>query len=84
MNKRYDRITYSEHAVENLADRRFSEEQVKRAVNEGVIAKNRGEGLSADLAVSERLALRVIFFEAAPRSAYVVTLYPIARRRSNA
>jgi hypothetical protein len=84
MSKRYDRITYSEHAVENLVDREFTQEQVERVLNEGVIAKSKGEGLSADLAVGDRLALRVIFFEAAPRSAYVVTLYPISRKRSNA
>lgn len=46
MSKRYDRITYSEHALKQLAERPLvTKADVELALNEGAIRKGEGEGL---------------------------------------
>ncbi|MDQ3397365.1 MAG: hypothetical protein M3511_06245 [Deinococcota bacterium] len=85
MGKRYGRISYSDHAERQFAERPLvAKEDVELALNEGVIRKGEGQGLIAEYAVRDRLAVRVIFFEVAPESAFVVTFYPIRRRRTKA
>ncbi len=84
MSRRYDRITYSQHALDQLSKRPLvTKADVELALNEGAIRKGEGEGLIAEHPVHDRLALRVVFFEATPHSAYVVTIYPISRRRTD-
>ena len=84
MSRRYDRITYSEHALLQLIKRpELTKVVVERSLNEGDVRKGEGEGLIAEHLISERLAVRVVFFEATPHSAYVVTAYPVGRKRTN-
>ena len=58
---------------------------VEMALGEGVLGTDDSGALTADIAVptKEKLALRVIYYEATPESAYAVTLYPVGRKRSN-
>lgn len=84
MGRRYDRVSYSQHAFDQFVKRPVvARADVELSLNEGVISKGEGEGLIAEYPLSDRLALRIIFFEATPHSAYVVTFYPISRRRTD-
>lgn len=86
MSKRYERVTYSQHAEKELKRRPYvSRGLVEAALNEGVLGVDEDGANTADITVpgKERLALRVIYLEATAQSAYVVTVYPLAKRRSN-
>ena len=86
MSKRYERVTYSDHAEKELRRRPYlSKALVEAALNQGVLGTDEGGANVADIALpnKDRLALRVVYREAQPGSAYVVTLYPLGKRRTN-
>ena len=82
MDKRYERITYSDHAEAQIAEREYlSKALVEQALNGGVIKAAKRGAFRAEYAIPgrDRLVLRVIFLEAVPKSAFVVTVYPLGK-----
>ena len=62
MGRRYYRVSYSQHALDQFVKRPVvAEADVELALNEGIISKGEGEGLIAEYPVRDRLVLRVIF-----------------------
>ena len=86
VGKRYKRVTYSEHAKRELERRPYMDKAlVERALREGVHGVAENGALTADVALPNKdtLALRVVYYEATVESAFVVTLYPVSKRRTN-
>lgn len=86
MSKRYERVSYSQHAERELARRPYMSKALVEAALEGdALGVDESGANTADVALpgKDALVMRVIYYEAAPKSAYVVTLYPLGRRRSN-
>lgn len=84
MGKRYERITYSDHAEEQIAFRDYlTKALVEEALNAATPEPARGEALQVCYPIPgrDRLVVLVIYFEATAKSAYVVTVYPVQKGR---
>ena len=84
ITKRYERITYSQHAEEQIALRDYlTKALVEEALERATPQAARGKALKTHYPIPgrDRLVVLVIYFEVTPASAHIKTVYPLRKGR---
>lgn len=84
MGKRFDRVDYDSHAQERMVERGIEREMVELVLEHAAVRYPSRGAFVAEMALSgkDELALRVVYAEPAPRSAFVITVHQLPRRRT--
>lgn len=84
MGERYDRIDYDPHAQERMVERGITRELVELVLERAPVRYPSRGTFVAEMLMPDKddLVLRVVYAEAAQRSAFVITVHQLPRRRS--
>lgn len=84
MSRRFDRVDYDSHAEERMVERGIAHESVELVLERAALRYPSRGAFVAEMLLTgkDELALRVVYAEPTPRSAFVITVHQLPKRRT--